>query len=335
MRILDPWYDVWSDAEVCDLIRKLHRQQAHRVATLARGDQSVCRAHAPRACDQEITCIANFSSGLQYFAPAAQKPEHVLALQERLRPLFEAGQLSPWQFLFICNHRPERLPVLERCLEAGAQVFGGTESESLEAKASKTPQSIISRETARFVLEAVIECLPPGTNCEEIDADGNYLPVDASLAQPFAYAWWLGESRTRLDAEMEQLERSRQRRVRDSFVDAPERDPSVMALKGSMQRARALAEEQSLVEQAEAFAGVDLLGPQPVSFENICDNIGGTTLSSSRRESPYRRFVKLGSSSDRGQIFPRERGNQSLEAMQELRQGPDAFEGMHAADYSS
>ncbi|KAK4531872.1 hypothetical protein CCYA_CCYA09G2729 [Cyanidiococcus yangmingshanensis] len=317
MRVLDPWYAVWSDAEVCDWIRALHHRQAQRVAALAENELSVPRTYVPRACDQEIIPIANFGSGLQYFSPARQKIEHLLALQERLRPLLESGQLNAWQFLFICNHRPERVSVLERCLEAGARLFRDTGTDHLEAPAAKDAYKPMSNETVRLLLEAVTECLPPGTNCEEIDADGNYLPVDASLAQPFAYAPWLGERRTQLDAEMEQLERSKQQRVGASVPEQGKWYPEASALADSMQRARAFAEQRSLVEVAERFAGADLLGPRPESFEALGTSTSATNVVGGRHLH-QRTNYRTGSYAEPWGTLSRQQSSQSLRSIQEL-----------------
>jgi hypothetical protein len=293
MRVLDPWYAVWSDAEVCAMIRVLHEQQAQRVAAVVKGVTTLPRPYVPRACDQEIIPVANFGSGLQYFSPAAQQVDHLLLLQERLRPLLESGDLNAWQLLFICNHRPERLPVLERCLEAGARIFTDLGLDSVDSVAEQAPKPVVHERTAQLLLEAVATCLPPGTNYEEIDNDGNYLPVDPSLSQPFPYAWQLGERRTQLDAEMEQFERVKARRRGDAGASERPSTTSVDPLSASMQQARLYAQRDSVVERAEAFAGPDLVGAQPIPPEHAMVAVqatsstagGGSTLHTSRKAS--------------------------------------------------
>eukprot|EP00166_Cyanidium_caldarium_P000886 ctg_1369.g256 len=150
-------------------------------------------AYRPRACDSEIILLSNFGSGLQFMSAARQQRQHLLALQARLGRYLAASKLSATAVLQICNQRPETPEVLHCCLAIDAHSPHFTEAW--------TPVE------EQDVLAAVAECLPPHTDFTTVDEHGRHEALDPRLSQPLPYASVLGEARTRLDAEMDRLER--------------------------------------------------------------------------------------------------------------------------------
>ena len=172
-------------------VQETERRLSQRLSHWRTPDERL--AYPPRASDSEIILLSNFGSGLQFMSAARQQRQHLLALQARLERYLAAGKLSATAVLQICNQRPETPEVLHCCLAIDAHPPHFTEAWTQVEE--------------QDVLAAVAECLPPHTDFTTVDEHGRHEALDPRLSQPLPYAPVLGESRTRLDAEMDRLER--------------------------------------------------------------------------------------------------------------------------------